>query len=436
MPVGVGTDVVTRRAPRTDKTVPAPHFPACMHQAFAHLAARRAHLDSGNLLRSLTEVIDRVEGGINLGQGVCDLDPPRPLVDGAVDAARGEAGERQVYTPYRGLPGLREAIADKLRTFNQLAYTPDDVAVTLGSSGAFFAAGLTLLEPGDEVVLFEPFYSYHHTALRMLGAVPVCVALDAGDFALDVAALRRALTPRTRAIVVNTPANPSGKVFSVAELIAIAEQLDGTEIVLLTDEVYEYMVFDGQRHVSPAAVDGLAERCLTIGSFSKTYSVTGWRVGYLAGPPAVVDAIGRVCDQIHVCAPRPMQRGIERALRELPESFYEELRRDYERRRDRFCDALADAGFRFLRPAGAYYVLADYTAVLGDLEPHPAALALIERARINGVPGHVFHADPEGVRTIRFHFAVEDAVLDEACGRLRALGREPGAVVGGDDAGP
>ncbi len=182
------------------------------------------------------------------------------------------------------------------------------------------------------------------------------------------------------------------------------------------------MVYDGREHVSPASVAGLADRCLTIGSFSKTYSITGWRVGYVAGPAATVDAIGRVCDQIHVCAPRPMQRGVEQALCELPRSFYTELRAGYERRRDRLCDALERAGFRLRRPEGAYYVLADYRDVLGDLDPHAAALRLIERARLNGVPGHVFHADPTGVRTIRFHFAVEDAVLDEVCARLAKLG--------------
>jgi aminotransferase len=392
-----------------------------MRSPFSRLADRRAHLDRGNLLRSLTEVISRVEGGINLGQGVCDLAPPEPLVRGAVDAVAGRGGERQVYTPYAGLPGLRAAIADKLRRFNGLELEADQVAVTLGSSGAFFAAGLALFEPGDEVILFEPFYSYHHSATLLLGARPVCVRLAGPELELDLDALRRAIGPRTRAVVVNTPANPSGKVFSRAELEALAALLDGSEILVLTDEVYEYMVFDGRRHLSPAAVPGLAERCLTMGSFSKTYSITGWRVGYLAGPSSVVDAIGRVCDQVHVCAPRPMQRGVERALRELPDGFYDQLRHDYERRRDLFCAALADAGFRFARPEGAYYVLADYREVLGDLDPHPAVLKLIDVARINGVPGQVFHADPRGVRTIRFHFAVEDAVLAEVGARLRAL---------------
>ncbi|MCA8942139.1 MAG: aminotransferase class I/II-fold pyridoxal phosphate-dependent enzyme [Planctomycetes bacterium] len=384
-------------------------------------AARRAHLDRGNPLRSLTEVIDKVIGGINLGQGVCDLDPPAPLVRGAVESIGGP--DRQTYTPYKGLPGLRTAIAARLRKFNRLDVDAEQVGVTLGASGAFFAAAMTLLEPGDEVILFEPFYSYHRSSLLLCGAVPVCVRLPAPTFALDVDALRRAITDRTRAIVLNTPANPTGKVFDTAELEAIALLVRGTGIVVFTDEVYEYMCFDGREHVSPATIEGLHDRCVTIGSYSKTFSITGWRIGYLAGPAELVDAVGLVCDQIHVCAPRPMQRGVTRALQELPESYYSELQALYESKRDRFCDALEDAGFGVVRPAGAYYVMADYRDVLGDLAPYDAVLKLIERVGINGVPGDVFYEDPTGVRSIRFQFAVTPDVLDDACARLRTLSR-------------
>ncbi|HLU39610.1 MAG TPA: aminotransferase class I/II-fold pyridoxal phosphate-dependent enzyme, partial [Planctomycetota bacterium] len=186
---------------------------------------------------------------------------------------------------------------------------------------------------------------------------------------------------------------------------------------------YEYLVFDGRSHVSPAAVPSLRDRTLTIGGYSKTFSITGWRIGYVAGPAATVNAIGVVFDQMNVCAARPMQRGVERALRELPDSFYADLRATYEHKRDTFCAALADAGFEFVRPEGAYYVLADYRRVFGDKDPHAAVLEMIERVRINGVPGHVFVDDPQGVRTIRFNFAVRPPVLEEACRRLRSLAR-------------
>lgn len=396
-----------------------------MRDVFLQTAARRAHLDSINLLRSLTEVIARVPGGINLGQGVCDLDTPAALREGAIAAISG-GSDRQTYTPYAGLPELREAIARKLRDFNGLDYDAQQVVVTAGSSAAFFAAGTTFLEPGDEVVLFEPFYSYHYSSLRMLGVEPVCVPLTGPSLAFDPDRLRAALGPRTRGIVINTPGNPSGKVFSRQELEAVGEALEGTDAIVFTDEVYEYMCFDGRPHVSPATIPSLADRTLTISSFSKTFSITGWRIGYVAGPPGVVDRIGRVFDQIDVCAARPMQRGVQRALEELPATFYADLQAGYQRRRDRFCAALTAGGWRFTPPQGAYYVMADYRDVLGDLEPHAAVLALIESRRINGVPGHVFHADPPAsgsrrpaaIRSIRFHFAVDAATLDAACERL------------------
>lgn len=387
--------------------------------AFARTASRRRHLDQGNLLRSLTLVINGVPGGINLGQGVCDLDTPAPLVTGALASIDG--GDRQLYTPYAGLPDLRTAIAKKLQRHNGLAYESKNVAVCTGSSGAFFAAGMTLIEPGDEVVLFEPFYSYHWTTIPLFGAVPRPVPLDRRTLAFDPAALRRALSPKTRAIVVNTPGNPSGKVWTRAELEQLAAVLDGSDVLVLTDEVYEYMCFDGRAHVSPAAVPGLAARTLTLNSFSKTFSVTGWRIGFLAGPADVVEKCGIVFDQIEVCAARPMQRGVQRALEQLPDSYYSELQAGYQNKRDAFCAALRDAGFTFLVPQGAYYVLADYRSVFGDLAPYPAVLKMIERIGVNAVPGDLFFAEPKGVSCMRFQFAVDWPVLEEAMRRLRSL---------------
>jgi len=390
------------------------------HPAFLRLAQRRRHLDRGNLLRSLTQVIQQVPGGINLGQGVCDLDPPEPLRDGAIASLQG--GDRQMYTPYAGLPELRAAIADKLRRHNGIACEAANVAVCTGSSGAFFAAGMTLVEAGDEVIVFEPFYSYHWSTIPLFGARPVAVPLDRETLAFDAAALRRALSPRTRAVVVNTPGNPSGKVWTRAELEELAAVLDGSDVLVLTDEVYEYMCFDGRQHLSPAAVPALAERTLTMSSFSKTFSVTGWRIGFLAGPVEIVDKCGIVFDQIEVCAARPMQRGVQRALEQLPDSYYQDLQCTYERKRDAFCDALLAAGFQCRKPEGAYYVMADYRAVFGDIEPHAAVLQMIERIGINAVPGHLFYAEPEGVRNMRFQFAVDQPVLAEAMWRLRSLG--------------
>ncbi|GDY03515.1 aminotransferase [Planctomycetota bacterium] len=394
-------------------------FSATSHSVFAQTAARRRHLDQGNLLRSLTLVINAVQGGINLGQGVCDLDTPRPVLEGAQECMAG--GDRQLYTPYAGLPELRAAVAKKLRTHNGLDYGPMNVAICSGSSGAFFAAGMTLFDPGCEVILFEPFYSYHWTTVPLFHAVPVAVPLDSATLAFDPVALRAAITKQTRAVVVNTPGNPSGKVWTREELEQLARVLAGTDIVVLTDEVYEYMCFDGRKHVSPASVKGLHDRTLTLNSFSKTYSITGWRVGFIAGPQEIVEKCGIVFDQMEVCAARPMQRGVQRALEQLPQSFYSDLQNGYEQKRDRFCAALRDAGFTISTPQGAYYVLADYQNVLGDLLPHAAVLKMIEKIKINAVPGHLFFAKPDGVRSMRFQFAVDLPVLDEACRRLRSL---------------
>jgi aminotransferase len=390
-----------------------------LHSAFARQASRRRHLDQGNLLRSLTLVINGVPGGINLGQGVCDLDTPAPLREGAIACIDG--GDRQLYTPYAGLPDLREAIAAKLRRHNGLDYSAANVAVCTGSSGAFFAAGMTLIEPGDEVVVFEPFYSYHWTTIPLFGAVPIPVPLDRDTMAFDPGALRKAITKRTRAVVVNTPGNPSGKVWSREELVLLAEVLDGTDVLVLTDEVYEYMCFDGRSHVSPATVPGLGERTLTMNSFSKTFSVTGWRIGFLAGPAEIVEKCGIVFDQIEVCAARPMQRGVQRALEQLPDSFYSDLQNGYEQKRNAFCAALRDAGFAFQVPQGAYYVLADYGRLFGGLAPYPAVLQMIERIGVNAVPGDLFFARSEGVHCMRFQFAVDWPVLNEAMQRLRSL---------------
>jgi aminotransferase len=389
------------------------------HDHLGRPSRRAAHLANDNPLRALTEVISRVPGGINLGQGVCDLETPAPLVEGAVESIRG--ADRQTYTHYSGLPDLKRAIRAKLARDNGLKVDEDEVMVASGSSGAMYAAALALLDPGDEVVLFEPFYSYHYSTLKLLGLVPVPVPLGRDDLALDVAALRAGIGARTRAMIVNTPANPSGKVFTRTELESIASLLADTGVSVFTDEVYEYLCYDGREHVSPATIEGLANRTITIGSFSKTFSITGWRIGYLAGPRAAVELAGRVFDQIAVCAARPLQRGVARGLDDLETSFYVRLREAYERKRDRFCEALGRAGFDVAPPQGAYYVLAGYRDVLGDVNPYDAAMTLIERAGINSVPGDVFYARPDGVRSIRFHFAVDDEVLDSVCARLESL---------------
>lgn len=386
---------------------------------FSKLASRRAHLARENILRALTKRIDAVPGGINLGQGVCDLDMPAPLREGALRSLR---EDRATYTPFAGIFELREAISERMLA-QGLPYQPDDIVVTLGSSAAFSAVLLTLVEPGEEVVLFEPFYSYHQAAIPLAGGVPRHVRLEAPDFAFDPAALRAVLSEKTRAVVVNTPGNPSGKVWTREELLALARVLDGRRIAVISDEVYEYMVYDGRQHVPPASLPELAARTVTIGGVSKTFSVTGWRLGWLAAPREFAYAAGVVFDTLAVCAPRPLQVGAARALRELPASFYEELRADYQRRRDVLTAGLRAGGFQVWEPQGAYYVLAGYDDVLRAPDATAACYELIERARIAGVPADSFYRAGSQVRALRFHFAVREPVLREAAERFAALGQ-------------
>ncbi len=378
------------------------------------LSARTAHLREASLLRSLTERVGAFPDGVNLGQGICELEVPRVLREAAAEAARsGRAG----YTPFAGLEELRRAIARRMERRYGLAYDADDVVVTVGASAALFASFLALIDPGDEVVLFEPFYPYHYTGARLAGARVVTVPLAAGATALDGRALAAAVGPRTRVVLLNTPANPLGRVWTEAELDLVAEVLAPSRAVLVTDEIYEDLVYDGRHHVPPATRPGLRDRTVTISGVGKAYSVTGWRLGWLAAPPALVRAIGPVFDVLCACAPRPLQQAAARALEEIPESYYAALRGGYERRRDRLARALRGAGFRPFEPAGAYYMLADYRDRYGTLETREACFRLLDEIHVATIPGEIFFSG-EPPPVLRFHFAVEDALLEEVAGRL------------------
>jgi len=359
--------------------------------------------------------------GINLSQGVCDTELPEPVRLGAA-AAMLEG--TNTYTRYDGLPALREAIARKmLRDAGQTVDPESEVLVTSGATGAFYAACLGLFDAGDEVVLFEPYYGYHLDTLRALGVTPRFVALDAhADWSFSEAALRGAITDKTRAIVVNTPGNPSGKVFSRAELEQIAALAREFDLYVITDEIYEYFLYDGCTHVSIATLPGMSERTLTIGGFSKTFSITGWRIGYLVATAELCHKLGQVHDLVYVCAPAPLQIGVARGLDQLPPSFYEELKREYARKREKLCNSLARAGITPHVPRGAYYVLADSRSLPGN-SAKERALALLKQSGVAAVPGSAFFRDGRGDDLLRFSYAKREAELDEACRRLDAFRR-------------
>jgi aminotransferase len=369
-------------------------------------------------IRAMTAECDRM-GGVNLAQGVCDTEVPEVVAEGAIRAIRDGLN---IYTRMDGIARLRKAIADKARRTLGLEVDPErEVLVTSGATGAFQAAAMALLNPGDEVLLFEPFYGYHVNTLQSLRVVPVAVALEAPDWRLDVEAVRAAITPKTRAVVVNTPSNPAGKVFTRAELETLAGIAEEFDLFVFTDEIYEHFIYGDARHVSPAVIPGMRERTILMSGFSKTFSVTGWRVGYLIADARWVGAIAYFHDLTYVCAPAPLQQGCADGLERLGPEFYTGLAREHEAKRTMIVDALRDAGMSPQVPDGAYYVLASATNLPGATAAEKAR-ALLAKTGVAAVAGSAFFSPGKGEDLLRFCFAKKDADLAEACRRLRGMG--------------
>ena len=361
-------------------------------------------------------------GGINMAQGVCDTDPPHPVVDAAIDAIR---SGHNIYARLDGIAPLREAIAQKFLGFNHLHVHPHtEVLVTSGATGAMYAALLALLNAGDECLVLEPFYGYHVSTLRSMRVTPVVVPLTAPGFALDPSRLRATVTPRTRAIILNSPSNPSGKVFTLPELEALAALAIEHDLFVFTDEMYEHFIYDGATHISIATLPGMADRTITISGFSKTFSVTGWRLGYLTASPRWIPAIGYFHDLIYICAPSPLQYGAAAGLLQLPASFYTDLTAEYQAKRDQTCTALTRAGLTPSIPTGAYYILADATQIPGATAPQKARKLLADTGIASVAGSAFFQTRPNGTNPgdnlLRFCFAKKQHDLDEACRRLNA----------------
>jgi len=369
-------------------------------------------------IRSMTVECDAV-GGVNLAQGVCDTPLPAVVEEAAIRAIR---DGYNIYTRLDGVAVLRQAIAEKLERHNHLSADPDkQILVTSGATGAMAAACMALFDPGDQVILFEPFYGYHANTLLSMRVEPVLVEMEPFTWKIDYDRVRAAITPRTRGLIVNSPGNPCGKIFTRPELEAIAELAIEHDLFVLTDEIYEYFVYDGQSHISPATIPGMAERTITISGFSKTFSMTGWRVGYLTASSQWIPAIGYVHDLQYVCTPSPFQYAAAAGLRALPDSFYHGLATEYQEKRDQICDALAAAGLSPAIPAGAYYVLADATRIEGDTASLKAR-NLLRATGIGAVAGSAFFGQGRGENMLRFCFAKQASELDRACTALRNFG--------------
>ncbi len=376
--------------------------------------SKRQGLISQSEIRAMTSECARL-GGINLAQGVCDLEVPVEVREGAHKAI--EDGIN-VYTRYDGLPALRQAIARKHEAQTGIPVDPEtQIVASAGSTGIFHCVVLALLDPGDEVIVFEPFYSYHIATLQAAGVTPVFVRMEPPRWDITTGEIEKAVSPRTRAIILNTPSNPSGKVFSREEIEAVAGIARDRNLFVFTDEMYEHFVYGGVQHLSPVVVEGMADRTITTSGFSKIFSITGWRIGYCVCDEKWAQAIGHLNDLIYVCAPAPLQMGVVSGLNSLGRGYYDSVAGQYERKRDRICEALSSAGLQPHIPQGAYYVLADMSIVPGS-GARERALEFLRSTGVASVPGSAFYHDHAGDHLCRFCFAKDDAVLDEACRKI------------------
>ncbi|DAB38627.1 MAG TPA: aminotransferase [Sulfuricurvum kujiense] len=358
-----------------------------------------------------------VMNGINMAQGVCDLEVPRAVIEGAYGAMNEGIN---IYTPTEGLPRLRQAIADKMKRFYEVDIVPEQVLVSDGATGAFYTACMALLNPLDEVILFEPYYGYHRSTLTSLGAVPTYVRLEAPEWKLDMDALEAVVTSKTRAMVICNPANPSGKVYTRDELEAIGHFAEKHDLIVFADEMYEHFLYGDAVHITALSVPSLKERCVVLSGFSKAFSITGWRLGYAIAPVSVIEAMAQLNDLIYVCAPAPLQIGAAVGLETLGDNYYTELARIHEHKRDLFCDALRDAGLNPSIPMGAYYVMTDVSRVAGN-DDFEKAMAILEKTGVASVPGRAFYHDDAGKNMVRFCYSKPLDVLEEAAERIRRL---------------
>jgi aspartate/methionine/tyrosine aminotransferase len=375
-----------------------------------------------SVIREMTRLAN-AHGAVNLSQGFPDFPAPEPIKAAACDAIRADINQ---YAVTWGAKPLRDAIAADASRRSGRAVDPDrDITVCCGSTEAMMATMLAIVDPGDEVIVFEPYYENYGPDAILSGAVPRFVRLRppvnaSSDWTFDPAELAAAFTSRTRAIVINTPNNPTGKVFTREELAMIAELCIRHDVIAVTDEIYEHILYDGATHVYLASLPGMAERTVTINSVSKTFSVTGWRVGWTIAPPEITNAIRKVHDFLTVGAAAPLQSAAAAAL-SLPESYYIDLASHYRTRRDRLLAILDNAGFTCYTPRGAYYIMTDIAA-FGFPDDVAFARHLVTAIGVAAVPGSSFYRDPASGRTnLRFCFCKKDETLDAAATRLRQL---------------
>lgn len=382
------------------------------------MLAQRVSYFTESVIRETTRLAQR-HNAINLGQGMPDFDPPQELKDAACQAI--QDGFNQ-YAVTWGIAPLRQGIAEKMRRFNHLDWVDADSHITVccGATECMMATMMALIDPGDEVVIFQPFYENYGPDALLTGAEPRWVTLRPPHWSFDPDELKAAFTSKTKAIIINTPNNPTGKVFTREELQLIADLCIKHNAFALSDEIYEYIQFTDRPHISIASLPGMADRTVTISGLSKTFSVTGWRLGYCVSPSAVTSGIRKAHDFLTVGAPHPLQVAGAVAMK-FADTYYAKLRSDYHRRRELFLPYLQKAGFEFSTPEGAYYVMTDVTRLGGDNDVE-FVRKMIETVGVAAVPGSSFYNPKElGQTKVRFMFAKKDETLHQAGERLLKL---------------
>ncbi|MBI1751273.1 MAG: aminotransferase class I/II-fold pyridoxal phosphate-dependent enzyme [Acidobacteria bacterium] len=377
-----------------------------------HRTALRTHGFTESVIRGMTRLANE-HGAINLAQGFPNFPAPGIIKQAAVAAIRADVNQ---YAITWGSKRLREALSRKMQAFYGLAVDPEtEITIACGATEAMASVLMALVDPGGEVVVFEPWYENYGPDAVLCGAKPVNVPLPVGQ-PLDLDRLAKAFGPKTRAIILNTPNNPTGKVFTADELAGIAALCQRHGAYAITDEIYEHIVYVGV-HIPMATLPGMAERTITISGASKTYAVTGWRIGTIIAPRELTAAIRKVHDFLTVGAPAPLQEAVAVAMEELPRGYYTQMADAYRQRRDLLCGALAQAGFKLQPPQGAYYVLADYSA-LGQEDDVAFATRLVKEAGVATVPLSSFISDPASSRMVRFAFCKTEDLLAEAGQKL------------------
>jgi len=378
-------------------------------------SSERALSFTESVIREMTRICIAHQG-INLAQGFPDFPAPAEIKEAAVRAIREDFNQ---YSITWGTPSLRRAVAEKFVRFNGLQVDPErEITVCCGSTESMIASLMAIVNPGEEVIIFEPFYENYGPDSILCGAVPRFIRLHEPDWHFDETELTKAFNNKTKAIVINTPNNPTGKVFSRGELTFIAGLCQKWGVVAVTDEIYEHILYDGAKHVSIASLSGMEEMSITINSISKTYSLTGWRVGWAIASPAITASIRKVHDFLTVGAPHPLQEAAAEALK-INESYYENLAVEYTEKRDFLLSALNDVGFKAFKPQGAYYIMTD-VGHWGVTDDVAFALQLIKEAKVAPVPGSAFYSTPElGRSKIRFCFPKKMETLRMAAEGLR-----------------